>query len=90
MNTKELKDALRNGPYVWPGGYPCYFITADCEALSFDAVRDNFRLVLNAVRHPGTDDQWRVIGVDVNWEDETLVCAHTGEPIPSAYGEGEA
>ena len=84
---KQLKEALRNGPYAWPGGYPLYFIAADGEALSFKAVQENLREVMRATcfRHYG--EQWRVVGVDINWEDEHLYCAHSNERIPSAYGE---
>ena len=85
-NTKSLKEALRNGPYAWPGGYPCYFIADDGEALSFDAVRENYRLVLSSVKHK-QNDGWRVIGVDINWEDHDLICSHSGKKIEAAYGE---
>tara|TARA_Y100001963_G_scaffold106161_1_gene146683 strand:+ start:415 stop:624 length:210 start_codon:yes stop_codon:yes gene_type:complete len=36
------------------------------------------------------NDGWRVIAVGVNWEDENLLCDHTGEKIQSAYGETNA
>jgi hypothetical protein len=32
-------------PYAWPGGYPRYFITNDGAALSYDAARENRRLL---------------------------------------------
>jgi hypothetical protein len=40
------------------------------------------------MRH-GVNDGWRVIGCDVNWEDPSLYCDHTGARIPSAYAEEE-
>lgn len=86
MKTKDLKSYLRNGPYAWPGGYPMYFITSDGAALSFSSVRGNFCSVLSSMRHK-VNDGWRVVGVDINWEDCELVCDHSGELIPSAYGE---
>jgi hypothetical protein len=86
-NTKDLKDALRNGKYAWPGGYPMFFIADDGEALSFDAVYLELKQVLRAIKTQERFSNWRVIGVDVNWEDENLYCAHTGEKIESAYGE---
>lgn len=85
-NTKDLKAALRNGEYAWPGGYPLFFITDDGATLSFDAVRSEYRQVLSAVKHQ-SQDGWQVIGVDVNWEDADLYCDHTGKQIESAYGE---
>ena len=81
MNRQAIKQALRYGPYAWPGGYPLYFVAHDGEPLSFDAVRDNFRQVLRGY------DGWRVIGVQVNWEDPELFCAHYGNRIESAYAE---
>lgn len=85
---KQLKEALRNGPYAWPGGYPLYFIAADGEALSFQAVRDNLKLVMHATCYPEyRENDWRIVGVDVNWEDTHLYCGHTNERIQSAYGE---
>jgi len=78
---------MRNGPYAWPGGYPLYFIMADGEALSFAAARENLRLVLGAIQDQEPRGQWRIMGVDVNWDDTELTCAHTGERIQSAYGD---
>lgn len=87
MNIKTLSDfraAMRNGPYAWPGGYPLYFITNDGAALSFEAVRENLRLVIDSIANDMRDG-WRVIGCDVNWEDDSLLCDHTYKPIPCAY-----
>jgi len=86
--TQDLKKQLRAGEFAWPGGYPLYFVTDDGAALSFDAVRENIRSVLWSMRH-GVNDGWRVIGCDVNWEDPSLYCDHTGVRIPSAYAEEE-
>lgn len=86
-NTKELKKALRNGPYAWPGGYPLYFICSDGEALSFESVMQEYKHVLRDVRNKESAYGWRVIACDVNWEDENLYCAHSGKRIESAYCE---
>jgi len=86
-NTTELKTAIRNGKYVWPGGYNTYFIAQDCEPLCHDCVRDNFRLVLQEMRHPSWHDQWRVVGIDINFEDAHLHCINCNEHIEAAYGE---
>jgi hypothetical protein len=40
---------------------------------------------MRAVRHPNTDRDWQVVAIDVNWEDELLFSAHTGQLIPCAY-----
>jgi len=89
MNINTISDfrrAVRNGPYAWPGGYPFYFITSDGAVLSFMAAKKERRNILEAIRdkdHSG----WRVIAVDINWEDPELYCDHTGKRIESAYAE---
>lgn len=88
MKTHDLKNALRAGPYAWPGGYPCYFITSDGCALSFEAVRYEFRQVLWSIRH-NVNDGWNLEGLAINWEDPELYCEHTGKRIQSAYSEDE-
>lgn len=89
LACKQLKEVLRNGPYAWPGGYPLYFIAADGEALSFQAVRENLKEVMRATCFPYYGKDWRIVGADINWEDEHLYCAHSNERIPSAYGESD-
>ena len=86
----DIKTALREGPYAWPGGYPLYFVMADGEALSFKAARENWRQIVWAHLNPGCDTQWEIAGIDTNWEDPALFCAHTGERIESAYAEDDA
>ena len=87
QTVSEFRAAMRQGPYAWPGGYPLFFVTEDGEAMSFAAVRAERRLVLEAVAGRDNGGGWRVIGLEVNWEDELLTCAHTGKAIESAYGE---
>jgi hypothetical protein len=86
-NISDFRRAMRNGPYVWPGGYPLYFVCADGEALSFKAAREERRNILQALSWNDNSSGWRVVGVDVNWEDAELVCAHSGERIQSAYAD---
>ena len=76
MTTLEVKRALKAGPYAWPGGYPLFFVTRDGASLSFEAMRERFR-----------EEARDVMDVIVNWEDDSLCCDHTGERIPSAYGD---
>jgi hypothetical protein len=90
MTLTQIKTALRNGPYAWPGGYPLYFVCTNGEAISFNAVRDNWRFVVedNKYMNPPCLG-WAFAGVEINWEDAELVCAVTSARIPSAYGEEE-
>lgn len=80
-----IKAYLRQGDYVWPGGYPRYFLTIDGGALSFDAVRERWRDVVDSSLRDCRDG-WRLADCAINWEDSALVCDHSGKPIPSAYG----
>lgn len=77
---------MRHGPYAWPGGYPMFFVMADGEALSFDAAKKERRCLLEALRDNDRSG-WRPVAFEVNWEDEELLCAHTGKRIESAYGD---
>jgi hypothetical protein len=85
-SISDFRRAMRHGPYAWPGGYPCYFITSDGAALSFAAAKAERRLILEAIRDKDNSG-WRVVVMDVNWEDGELVCDHTGERIESAYAD---
>jgi hypothetical protein len=85
-SISDFRRAMRHGPYAWPGGYPCYFITNDGAALSFATARKERRCILETLRDKDNSG-WRVVAVDINWEDSDLVCDHSGDPIESAYGE---
>jgi hypothetical protein len=87
-SISDFRKAVRNGPYAWPGGYPLYWITSDGAALAFNVAKTERRNILEAIAR-NANDGWRVVGLDVNWEDNELYCAHTNERIESAYGEEE-
>lgn len=89
MTLLEIKRALRNGAYAWPGGYPLYFVTSDGAALSFEAVRAEWRNVVDAHLRNNTRGGWHLAAVDVNYEDNELYCDHTSKRIESAYAEPE-
>ena len=79
-----IKNAIRSG-YAWPGGYPLYIVMSDGEALSIDAARENYKLLCAAYIRGDKRDSWFPVGADINYENEYLYCAHTGEKIESAY-----
>lgn len=92
MNIKTVSDfrkAYKSGPYAWPGGYPMYFITADGAALSWAAAKERRGEIVRAIASQDTRSGWCITGADVNWEDESLYCDHTGDKIESAYGDDE-
>jgi len=83
-SVSDFKATLRAGAYAWPGGYPMFFVTKDGASLSFESAMENFRQIADSIK-TGTSDGWLVIGCDINYEDSTLVCDHSGESIPAAY-----
>jgi len=85
---KQVELAIAE-PYAWPGGYPKYIIMSDGEALSIDAAREQLESIRESTLER-RNDGWRVVDVDINWEDPALYCAHTGQRIESAYTEDEA
>lgn len=90
MNIRHIFDfnkALDAGPHAWPGGYPRYFLTSDLEPLSFEAAKENADLVRDAIIANDKHGGWKVIAMDVNWEDPNLLCSHSGKAIESAYGD---
>ena len=81
-HPREVLAALRSGPYAWPGGYALYFTTTDGATLSFEAVRQELRQVLEAVRDQDRRGGWTVNGVESTGEtDARVVCDHTGEVL---------
>lgn len=89
FTVEKFKEALANGPYAWPGGYPMYFVMADGEALSFKAAEENKDLIIYAIENNSKDD-WHVIGYDINWEDENMLCIHSNNLIECAYPKDES
>jgi len=87
QSGKDFRETIRAGSYAWPGGYPLYFITADGAALSFETAKREAGLIIDAIRRKDRSGGWQVVACQVNWEDPSLFCDHTGERIESAYAE---
>lgn len=85
MTLQEIKTELRAGKYAWPGGYPKYFLTADGEAMSFEAVKQEWKQIVYAHLQNNRRDLWYIEAVGINWEDETMICCHTNAAIECAY-----
>jgi len=83
--TREIKQAIRD-KYTFPGCYPMFLLTDDGAALCTSCGRTMWRAICDSVRRKMADG-WRVVAVDVNWEDSELVCDHCGNMIESAYGD---
>lgn len=73
--------------YAWPGGYPRYYLLADGETMCPACA--NGQNGSEASADMNTEDQWRLVAYDINWEDSELRCAHCSARIESAYAEKE-
>lgn len=70
----------------WPsftefGGYPLFYTVKDGGVLSPKAANENLERTLDP-----DDSQFFIVGQEVNYEDTSLFCDHTGDQIPAAYG----
>jgi len=83
-SISDFRRDMRLGQYAWPGGYQRYFIMSDGDCMSFEAARQNVRLILDAIHnHDGSG--WRIVATDINYKQD-LTCCDTGKPIPASYG----
>lgn len=93
-NARQLRDAIANGPYAWPGGYPLFFVMADggtlCPGCAFSH-RGFMAAGLSDRRKFGmAPDTWTPAAIDINYEDPELYCDHCELRIESAYAEPDA
>ena len=86
---QEIKQAIRE-KYAWPGVYPLYLITGDCQALCVTCAKKEYKQVAWAIRHRMKRDCWYIEAADINWEDPSLYCDHCSQRIESASAEDEA
>jgi len=87
INTiSEFRSAVRTGPYAWPGGYPLYFVCDDGGSLCCRCANKERRNILESIAHHARDG-WRVVGMDINYEDNMLYCDHCSDRIESAYAD---
>ena len=79
----RFADLLSAAPHAWPGGYPRYAITSDGAAICPKCAATERELIATTTGSDG----WCVVGLDINWEDNSLHCDHCSDQIPSAYGD---
>lgn len=93
MSAREYKEAIRSGPYAWPGGYPTALLMHDGESLCMKCAHDNAHEILTqihyATQRPNASNDWLPEAHYVNYEDPDLYCANCDERIESAYAEDE-
>lgn len=97
INTiSDLRAAVRNGPYAWPGGYQMRFICSDGESMCFDCVAHGSRReVLEALNERIRDGKawnadWDVMAFEVHWEGSAEICANCNRKIPNSYGDPDS
>ncbi len=71
-NMRDIDGSLSR--YVWPGGYPLYYIDNESNVLCPDCANDPWMSTYPVL-------------YDVNYEDINLRCDDCSELIESAYGE---
>jgi len=81
MQKTDIQNFIRSGGWAWPGGYPCALLMRDGEVIDAQAARENYKLIR---RESGRE--WTPEAVFVHWEGDSLICAHSGRIIESAYG----
>lgn len=88
MTPADFLQSIRDGAFTSVGSYPKFWLTHDGETLSYKAVKANAARIARAIRD-NSNNGWRVVACDVNWEDASMFCADTSERIESAYAEDE-
>lgn len=83
-NSHELRATIRNGPYAWPGGYPLFLLFSDGATLCFKCAESEYFSLAYSMKHR-RNDGWRVVACDINYEDDSMYCAHCGTRIEPAY-----
>jgi len=73
---------LEYDAYAFPGGYPLYYITKDDGILCPACCNKNISRCAG-----GDDDQFLIVGCEINYEDKCLTCDECSQPIEAAYGE---
>lgn len=81
---KELKNFIRSGGYVWPGGYQAILLMSNGECIDAMSARENYKLIRRAI-DSDFRDEWTPEGVFIHYEGAPLYCALSGRKIESAY-----
>ena len=77
----RLADQTAESPYSFPGGYPKFALTSDGACLCPVCCKTERNLIGTTT---GTDG-WKVVAVELNYEDDGLFCDHCSSKIEAAY-----
>ena len=91
-DNPESSEYRKAASYAWPGGYPIIYITTEGDVACPDCVNSEpqFHLYIGNTWLKGIDPGWCIEAVDVNWEDDSLICCHCNAEIESAYGDPDS
>ena len=81
-SSLRFADQAAESPYEFPGGYPKFAVTSDGACLCPSCCKNERELIGTTTG----DDGWCVIGIDLNFEDDSLFCDHCSSKIESAVG----
>jgi hypothetical protein len=93
MPTNVIKRLLEENDgklpaYAWPGGYPIIYLFEDGGIACPECANGgNSAIPRTDPSDAPEDKQWHIIGYDVHWEGEPVMCDNCGAEIKSAYGE---
>jgi len=79
QNIRDLMDGGDAPAHAWPGGYPIAYYCEDGETVCADCI--NMEAGFREIDCP----DWNVSGALINWEDDSIYCAHCNAGIPAAY-----
>lgn len=81
------------GNTAFPGGYPIYFITVEGDCLCPQCVKEKAHDFHRAIRQKKNNLSYfksdLLVGCDIHWEGEPIVCEECAKSIESAYGVPE-
>ena len=81
--TIKKDDTGQYPAYAWPGGYPVYYVTADSGVLCPKCANEDGQ------QNNPDDPQWHIVGQDIHWEGQPIMCDNCYCDIDSAYGDPE-
>lgn len=92
--SEQIKRALEEGDgklfaYVFPGGYPVYYLDGDNEVLCRDCAQKQLDEAVEEIETDGEPMIPRFLpcAMDANYEDPNLYCSECSSRIESAYAE---
>lgn len=84
MTEQQLINLFRNDDLLSYGD-SAYLVMSDGEPLSLREAKENTTEIMSAIADNDPTGGWLPIGVQINFDDMEMVCAHSGKRIPAAF-----